>query len=87
MWRKQEVLRWIDTKGYKLDGGTVRKWWRDRENILTADPASDRLVHVGGGRRSAIRWLIRLQLQVLLTATRMTFKYREADQRLTIEYR
>ncbi|KAG3057544.1 hypothetical protein PC121_g14785 [Phytophthora cactorum] len=64
IWRKQEVLRWIEEdgdgvptraikhfspKGWKLDGGSVRRWWRDREQLLAADPASRR--RAGGGRR------------------------------------
>ncbi|KAG2961793.1 hypothetical protein PC118_g21776 [Phytophthora cactorum] len=64
IWRKQEVLRWIEedgdgvptraikhfsAKGWKLDGGSVRRWWRDREQLLAADPASRR--RAGGGRR------------------------------------
>ncbi|KAG3178290.1 hypothetical protein PC128_g16453 [Phytophthora cactorum] len=64
IWRKQEVLRWIEedgdgvptraikhfsTKGWKLDGGSVRRWWRDREQLLAADPTSRR--RAGGGRR------------------------------------
>ncbi|KAG2897409.1 hypothetical protein PC117_g22796 [Phytophthora cactorum] len=64
IWRKQEVLRWIEedgdgvptraikhfsAKGWKLDGGSVRRWWRDREKLLAADPASRR--RAGGGRR------------------------------------
>ncbi|GMF28180.1 unnamed protein product [Phytophthora lilii] len=63
-WRKQEVLLWIDehgghvltraikhfcAKGWKLDGGNVRRWWRDRERILSAEPG--RLRVPGGGRR------------------------------------
>ncbi|KAG3129153.1 hypothetical protein C6341_g24247 [Phytophthora cactorum] len=64
IWCKQEVLRWIEedgdgvptraikhfsAKGWKLDGGSVRRWWRDREQLLAADPASRR--RAGGGRR------------------------------------
>ncbi|KAG3160715.1 hypothetical protein PC128_g21003 [Phytophthora cactorum] len=64
IWRKQEVLRWIEedgdgvptrainhfsAKGWKLDGGSVCRWWRDREQLLAADPASRR--RAGGGRR------------------------------------
>ncbi|KAG4039770.1 hypothetical protein PC123_g24680 [Phytophthora cactorum] len=64
IWRKQEVLRWIEedgdgvptraikhfsAKGWKLDGGSIRRWWRDREQLLAADPASRR--RAGGGRR------------------------------------
>ncbi|KAG2886566.1 hypothetical protein PC115_g20638 [Phytophthora cactorum] len=64
IWRKQEVLRWIEedgdgvptraikhfsAKGWKLDGGSARRLWRDREQLLTADPASRR--RAGGGRR------------------------------------
>ncbi|KAG3041714.1 hypothetical protein PC121_g23305 [Phytophthora cactorum] len=64
IWRKQEVLRWIEedgdgvptraikhfsAKGWKLDGGSVRRWWRDREQLLAADPDSRR--RAGGGRR------------------------------------
>ncbi|KAG2926569.1 hypothetical protein PC117_g14844 [Phytophthora cactorum] len=64
IWRKQEVLRWIEedgdgvparaikhfsAKGWKLDGGSVRRWWRDREQLLAVDPASRR--RAGGGRR------------------------------------
>ncbi|KAG2812449.1 hypothetical protein PC118_g15318 [Phytophthora cactorum] len=64
IWRKQEVHRWIEedgdgvptraikhfsANGWKLDGGSVRRWWRDREQLLAADPASRR--RAGGGRR------------------------------------
>ncbi|KAG2870616.1 hypothetical protein PC117_g28460 [Phytophthora cactorum] len=64
IWCKQEVLQWIEedgdgvptraikhfsAKGWKLDGGSVRRWWRDREQLLAADPASRR--RAGGGRR------------------------------------
>ncbi|KAG4050752.1 hypothetical protein PC123_g14009 [Phytophthora cactorum] len=64
IWCKQKVLRWIEedgdsvptraikhfsAKGWKLDGGSVRRWWRDREQLLAADPASRR--RAGGGRR------------------------------------
>ncbi|KAG6611416.1 Pogo transposable element with KRAB [Phytophthora cinnamomi] len=63
-WRKQQVLRWIESEGgqvptrairhfraqgLKLDGGSVRRWWRDREKLLAADPSMRRLP--GGGRR------------------------------------
>ncbi|KAG2790045.1 hypothetical protein Pcac1_g852 [Phytophthora cactorum] len=64
IWCKQKVLRWVEedgdsvptraikhfsAKGWKLDGGSVRRWWRDREQLLAADPASRR--RAGGGRR------------------------------------
>ncbi|KAG3070354.1 hypothetical protein PI125_g22998 [Phytophthora idaei] len=64
VWRQQGVLQWIDeegdqvptraikyfrSKGWKLDGGSVRRWWRDRAKILAADPGSLRVP--GGGRR------------------------------------
>ncbi|RLN88949.1 hypothetical protein BBJ28_00023034 [Nothophytophthora sp. Chile5] len=64
IWRQQEALRWVQQEGngvptrsikhfgskdWKLDGGSVRRWWRDREKLMAADPTSRRLA--GGGRR------------------------------------
>lgn len=64
IWRKQEVIRWIDNEGggvptravkhfrslgWSIDGGAVRKWWRARDEILAADPKTRRLP--GAGRK------------------------------------
>ncbi|KAG2790813.1 hypothetical protein PC129_g17254 [Phytophthora cactorum] len=62
--RKQEVIAWIEaegdgkptraiahfrTKGWSLDGGTVRKWWRLKDKIK--DTPSHQLRFAGGGRK------------------------------------
>lgn len=64
IWRKQEVIRWIDNEGggvatravkhfralgWSIDGGAVRKWYRARDDILAADPKTRRLP--GAGRK------------------------------------
>lgn len=64
LWKKQEVIKWIDTEGggvptravkhfrtqgWDLDPGTVRAWWRNREEIEAAEPTQKRLK--GGGRK------------------------------------
>ncbi|RLN89908.1 hypothetical protein BBJ28_00025811, partial [Nothophytophthora sp. Chile5] len=43
------AIKHFGSKGWKLDGGSVRRWWRDREKLLDADLTSRRLA--GGGRR------------------------------------
>ncbi|GMF24308.1 unnamed protein product [Phytophthora fragariaefolia] len=60
----QEVISWIDTEGngvptraekhfrdleLKIDGATIRKWYRDKEKIMNAQPHQRRLL--GGGRK------------------------------------
>lgn len=67
IWRKQEVIRWIDNEGggvptravkhfralgWSIDGGAVRKWWRARDEILAADPKTRRLP--GAGRKKTL---------------------------------
>lgn len=67
LWRKQEVLRWVAAegggvptravkhfraRGWAVDGGAVRKWWRARADILAADPKGRRLP--GAGRKKAV---------------------------------
>ncbi len=62
--RKKEVIDWIANegeskptraiahfraKGWSLDGGTVRRWWRLRDKIREA--ASHQLRLAGGGRK------------------------------------
>ncbi|KAE9022788.1 hypothetical protein PR001_g11637 [Phytophthora rubi] len=61
----REVISWIDTEGngvptraekhfrdlgLKIDGAAIRKWYRDKENIMNAQPHQRRLL--GGGRKS-----------------------------------
>ncbi|GMF45194.1 unnamed protein product [Phytophthora fragariaefolia] len=43
------AIRHLRAQGLKLDGGSVRRWWRDREKPLAADPSMHR--HPGGSRR------------------------------------
>ncbi|POM72901.1 Hypothetical protein PHPALM_10316 [Phytophthora palmivora] len=64
IWRKQQVFQWIENEGgrvptrairhfqaqgLELDGGSVRRWWRNRELLLAANPSMCRLP--GGCRR------------------------------------
>ncbi|DBA00699.1 TPA: hypothetical protein N0F65_001170 [Lagenidium giganteum] len=64
---KQEVVNWIAkdgnvipnravkhfrSLGTQLDAGNVWKWWRERDNILAANPMRKRLK--GGGRRPSV---------------------------------
>ncbi|GMF21507.1 unnamed protein product [Phytophthora lilii] len=61
IWRKQEVITWILEEGngvppravkhfrLNVDGTTIRKWWRNREQIMAAKPNQRRVS--GGGRK------------------------------------
>ncbi|POM57482.1 Hypothetical protein PHPALM_38002 [Phytophthora palmivora] len=64
IWRKQQVFQWIENEGgrvptrairhfqaqgLKIDGGSVHRWWRNRELLPAANPSMCRLP--GGCRR------------------------------------
>ncbi|POM58542.1 Hypothetical protein PHPALM_36794 [Phytophthora palmivora] len=64
IWRKQEVISWIDNEGngvptcdenhfrnlgLDIDGASIRKWYRHKEEIMAAKPHQRRLG--GGGRK------------------------------------
>ncbi|KAE8974796.1 hypothetical protein PR003_g26821 [Phytophthora rubi] len=53
IWRKQQVISWIDTEGngiltraekhfrdlgLEIDGAAICKWYRDKANIMNAQP-------------------------------------------------
>ena len=79
LWQKQQVVEWIknegngipnraikhfNTLGWKLDGGVVSRWWRQREEILSAAPTQKRLK--GGGRKPSIDGLEDVLLDAII---------------------
>jgi hypothetical protein len=43
------AIKHFSAKGWKLEGGSVRRWWRDREKLLAAGPSNRHVAR--GGRR------------------------------------
>eukprot|EP00644_Phytophthora_capsici_P018802 jgi/Phyca11/132226/e_gw1.143.17.1 len=79
LWKKKEVLDWVNSagdgipsravshfrsRGWDLDPGTVRRWWRNREDIWAAKPYQQRLS--GGGRKKALGELEDLLLEAIV---------------------
>ncbi|GMF51781.1 unnamed protein product [Phytophthora fragariaefolia] len=82
IWKKQDVINWIDTAGegvpsrasapfrslrWNFDSATARRWWCQREEILAAQPTQQRVA--GGGRKPALGALEDLLLEKLCCAT------------------
>ncbi|EGZ24817.1 hypothetical protein PHYSODRAFT_436394, partial [Phytophthora sojae] len=78
-WKKQEVINWINTVGegvpsrasahfrslgWDFDPATARRWWRQREEILTAPPTRSRVP--GGGCKPALGHLEDLLLEAIV---------------------
>ncbi|EEY60184.1 uncharacterized protein PITG_12511 [Phytophthora infestans T30-4] len=78
LWKKKEVFDWVNSAGngipsravshfrscgWELDPGTVRRWWRNCEDIWAAKPYQQRLS--GGGRKKALGELEDLLLEAI----------------------
>eukprot|EP00644_Phytophthora_capsici_P018157 jgi/Phyca11/114117/e_gw1.25.622.1 len=79
LWKKKEVLDWVNlagdgipgravshfrSRGWDLHPGTVRRWCRNREDIWAAKPYQQR--RSGGGRKKALRELEDLLLEAIV---------------------